>query len=83
MTNTDYPLAYRHSRRGPLRVRGHAQGDYYTDLETYLHTERRFPALFEGATGYRPPSSLGVPVPAYEGVAALGGELLFPAGTSR
>jgi uroporphyrinogen-III decarboxylase len=67
----------------PAEVRceyvGTAQGDYYTDLDTYLYTEREFPALFEGATGYHPPYSLGVPVPAYEGVAALGGELLFPA----
>jgi uroporphyrinogen-III decarboxylase len=67
----------------PAEVRceyvGTSQGDYYTDLEVYLHTERTFPALFESATGYHPPSSLGVPVPAYEGVAALGGELLFPA----
>jgi uroporphyrinogen-III decarboxylase len=66
----------------PAEVRceyvGTSQGAYYTDLETYLHTERAFPALFEGATGYHVPPSLGVPVPAYEGVAALGGELLFP-----
>ena len=66
----------------PAEVRceyaGTTQGAYYTDLETYLETEARFPDLFERATGYRPPSSLGVPVPAYEGVAALGGELLFP-----
>ena len=55
------------------------QGDYYNDIETCLHTERVFPDLFEQATGYRPPSNLHVPVSAYEGVAALGGELVFPA----
>jgi uroporphyrinogen-III decarboxylase len=66
----------------PAEVRceyaGTMQGAYYTDLETYLYTERVFPERFEGATGYRPSASLGVPVPAYEGVAALGGTLLFP-----
>jgi uroporphyrinogen-III decarboxylase len=54
------------------------QGAYYTDIEAYLDTERVFPDRFEAATGYRPASALGVPVPAYEGVAALGGTLLFP-----
>ena len=54
------------------------QGDYYGDIETCLHTERVFPVLFEQATGYRPPPSLQVPVSAYEGVAALGGGLVFP-----
>jgi uroporphyrinogen-III decarboxylase len=67
----------------PAEVRceyaGTLQGDYYTNLETYLYTERAFPDRFEQATGYRPPSDLGVPMTAYEGVAALGGELLFPA----
>lgn len=58
---------------------GTRQGDYYTDLETYLHTAREFPDLFARATGYRPPFELHVPMSAYEGVAALGGELLFPA----
>jgi len=67
----------------PAEVRceyvGAKQGDYYTDLETYLHTEEAFPDLFEQATGYRPAAGLGVPLSAYEGVAALGGELVFPA----
>jgi uroporphyrinogen-III decarboxylase len=67
----------------PAEVRceyaGTKQGDYYTDIETYLYTESVFPERFEQATGYRPPSGLGVPMTAYEGVAALGGELLFPA----
>ena len=67
----------------PAEVRceyaGTQQGDYYTDLETYLHTEHEFPDLFGRATGYCPPVELHVPVSAYEGVAAMGGELLFPA----
>ena len=67
----------------PAEVRceyvGTKQGDYYTDLETYLHTEAAFPDLFEGATGYRPTYGLSVPMSAYQGVAALGGELVFPA----
>jgi uroporphyrinogen-III decarboxylase len=67
----------------PAEVRceyaGTLQGDYYTNLETYLHTERVFPDRFEQATGYRPASDLAVPMTAYEGVAALGGELHFPA----
>jgi uroporphyrinogen-III decarboxylase len=64
----------------PAEVRceyaGTAQGDYYTEVETYLYTERLFPDRFEQATGYRPAYGLSVPVPAYEGAAALGGELL-------
>jgi uroporphyrinogen-III decarboxylase len=67
----------------PAEVRceyaGTRQGDYYTDLETYLYTERVFPERFEQATGYSPPVTLGVPMSAYEGVAALGGELVFSA----
>ena len=66
----------------PAEVRceyaGTMQGAYYTDIETYLYTEQAYPDRFEAATGYRPSTSLGVPVPAYEGVAALGGTLLFP-----
>ena len=66
----------------PAEVRceyaGTLQGDYYTDLETTLYTERLYPDRFEQATGYRPASELGVPMTAYEGVAALGGELVFP-----
>jgi uroporphyrinogen-III decarboxylase len=66
----------------PAEVRceyaGTMQGAYYTEIETYLYTERVFPERFEAATGYRPSSTLAVPVPAYEGVAALGGTLLFP-----
>ena len=54
------------------------QGDYYRDIDAYLYTERVFPDRFEQATGYRPRYELGVPVSAYEGVAALGGELVFP-----
>jgi len=57
---------------------GTTQQDYYTDIEAYLYTERVFPDLFEKATGYRPTTRPSVPMPAYEGVAALGGELLFP-----
>ncbi len=54
------------------------QGDYYTDLDAYLETEHIFVERFEQATGYRPAPDWGVPIPAYEGVAALGGELIFP-----
>jgi len=67
----------------PAEVRceyaGTRQGDYYTDLDVYLHTERVFAERFEQATGYRPTPSWGVPIAAYEGVAALGGELTFAA----
>jgi uroporphyrinogen-III decarboxylase len=67
----------------PAEVRceyaGTLQGDYYTDLEIYLHTERVFPDRFKQATGYRPAPDLSVPMTAYEGVATLGGALLFPA----
>jgi uroporphyrinogen-III decarboxylase len=67
----------------PAEVRceyaGTRQGDYYTDIEAYLYTERVFPERFEQTTGYRPAPGLSVPMPAYEGVAALGGELFFPA----
>lgn len=54
------------------------QGEYYTDLERTIEVHERFPELFERATGYRPPLSHPTPVTAYEGVAALGGELVFP-----
>ena len=79
MTQT-LPIPWRIAIPAEVRCEyaGTRQGAYYTDLGTYLHTEEVFPDRFERATGYRPPSSLGVPVPAYEGVAALGGELLFP-----
>jgi uroporphyrinogen-III decarboxylase len=67
----------------PAEVRceyaGTTQGAYYTDIETYLLTERIFPGRFARATGYRPTPTLTVPMSAYEGVDALGGELLFPA----
>ena len=54
------------------------QGDYYTDLERCLEVSRRFPERFQAVTGYRPPLTYTVPVTAYEGVRALGGELVFP-----
>lgn len=57
---------------------GIPQGEYYTDLERAIEVHDRFPGLFERATGYRPPLSHPTPVTAYEGVAALGGELVFP-----
>ncbi len=59
---------------------GVPQGDYYTDLERTIEVHDRFPGLFERATGYRPPTTHPTPVTAYEGVAALGGELVFPPG---
>jgi uroporphyrinogen-III decarboxylase len=58
---------------------GVPQGDYYTDLERTVQVEQTYPARFAAATGYLPPASLRPPVTAYEGVAALGGELIFPA----
>jgi uroporphyrinogen-III decarboxylase len=67
----------------PAEVRceytGTRQGDYYTDLEAFLHAELAFPDRFWQATGFRPPLALAVPMSAYEGVAALGGGLVFPA----
>lgn len=67
----------------PAEVRceyaGTRQGDYYTDLDAYLETELVYPERFAQATGHRPAPGWGVPIPAYEGVAALGGELIFPA----
>jgi uroporphyrinogen-III decarboxylase len=67
----------------PAEVRceyaGTRQGDYYTDLDVYLYTERVFVERFEQVIGYCPAPSWSVPIPAYEGAAALGGELIFPA----
>ncbi len=57
---------------------GIPQGDYYRDLGATVAVNDRFPGLFEEATGYRPPTVHPTPVTAYEGVAALGGELAFP-----
>lgn len=57
---------------------GIPQGAYYTDLEQALQVSRLYPERFEAATGYRPPSPPSLPIIAYEGVAALGGELVFP-----
>jgi len=78
---TTYPIPWRIAIPAEVRCEyaGTLQGDYYTHIETTLHTERVYPDRFEQATGYRPPTGLSVPVTAYEGVAALGGELLFPA----
>jgi uroporphyrinogen-III decarboxylase len=57
---------------------GIPQGEYYTDLEANIRVAESYPARFEAATGYRPPVAYGPPVTAYEGVAALGGNLVFP-----
>ena len=57
---------------------GIPQGAYYTDLEQALEVSRIFPERFEAATGYRPPSPPTLPIVAYEGAAALGGQLIFP-----
>jgi uroporphyrinogen-III decarboxylase len=77
----DKPIPWRIAIPAEVRCEyaGTNQGDYYTDIEAYLYTERVFPERFEQVTGYRPAPGLSVPVPAYEGVAALGAELLFPA----
>jgi hypothetical protein len=58
---------------------GISQGSYFTDLESAIEVSARFPDLFEAATGFRQPLSYSTPVTAYEGVASLGGELVFPA----
>ncbi len=57
---------------------GIPQGEYYTDLERAIEVARLYPERFEAATGYRPPSPPTLPIVAYEGVAALGGQLVFP-----
>ncbi|MHB1354370.1 MAG: uroporphyrinogen decarboxylase family protein [Anaerolineae bacterium] len=66
----------------PTEVRceyaGIPQGAYYTDLEQAIRVCQDFPPAFEMATGYLPETSYAVPVTAYEGVAALGGDLVFP-----
>jgi hypothetical protein len=58
---------------------GVPQGEYFTGLERAVDVQARFPDIFEVKTGYRHPESYSVPATAYEGVAALGGELVFPA----
>ena len=77
---TTRPIPWRIAIPAEVRCEyaGTQQGDYYTDIETYLYTERVFPDLFERATGYRPATQLSVPVTAYEGIAALGAKLYFP-----
>jgi uroporphyrinogen-III decarboxylase len=57
---------------------GIPQGAYYTDLAKTIAVCEQYPERFEAATGYRPPLVYSTPVTAYEGVAALGGDLLFP-----
>jgi uroporphyrinogen-III decarboxylase len=67
----------------PTEVRceyaGIPQSDYYTDIEQAIRVGQDFPPVFEKATGYLPETTFTVPVTAYEGVAALGGNLVFPA----
>lgn len=67
----------------PTEVRceyaGILQGAYYTDLEQTIHVCQIFPPALKKATGFLPETSYAVPVTAYEGVAALGGDLVFPA----
>jgi len=67
----------------PAEVRceyaGIRQGDYYTDLEACLEVDLAFPDRFWQATGFRPQLALAVPLSAYEGVAALGGDVFYPA----
>lgn len=57
---------------------GVSQGAFHTDLEAAIQVFERFPERFEAATGHRVPLSYSVPGTAYEGVAALGGRLVFP-----
>ena len=56
---------------------GAGQAGYFTDINTTIAVCDTFPQRFEQATGYRPPCSYAPPVTAYEGVAALGGRLVF------
>lgn len=58
---------------------GVPQGEYYTDLEKMILVCQTYPTRFAEATGYYPPCTYAPPVLAYEGVAALGGDLVFPA----
>jgi len=53
-------------------------GEYFTILEKTIQVEEIYPERFEAATGYRPAVHYSVPTLAYEGVAALGGKLVFP-----
>lgn len=56
---------------------GVTQAAYYTDIGATIAVSELFPRRFEQATGYRPPCVYAPPVTAYEGVAALGGRLVF------
>jgi len=56
---------------------GISQAEYYTDLEQTVAVCRDYPARFEAATGYRPPTVYATPSTAYEGLVALGGELVL------
>jgi uroporphyrinogen-III decarboxylase len=53
------------------------QSDYYSDIEKTIEVCQIYPKRFETATGYSSPISYSAPVTAYEGVAALGGELVL------
>jgi uroporphyrinogen-III decarboxylase len=81
MTGTPRPIPWRLAIPAEVRCEyaGVRQGDYYADLDACLQVDLTFPALFWEATGYRPPVSLAVPLSAYEGVAALGAEIVYPA----
>lgn len=57
---------------------GVSQGDYYTSLEATVRVCETFPGAFEAATGFHSPVAYAPAVTAYEGVHALGGELVFP-----
>ena len=57
---------------------GISQGAFHTDLEAAIQVFERFPDRFEAATGHRVRLIYSVPGTAYEGVAALGGRLVFP-----
>lgn len=56
---------------------GVAQGEYYTDLDKAIAVQTVYPVRFQEITGHRPELAYAPPVTAYEGVAALGGELVF------
>ncbi|MGQ9554860.1 MAG: uroporphyrinogen decarboxylase family protein [Anaerolineae bacterium] len=52
-------------------------GEYFTELEKAVQVESIYPERFAAVTGYCPPVHYSVPVIAYEGVAAMGGVLVF------
>lgn len=78
---SEQDLSVRSVLHVPTEVRceyaGVPQGQNYTDLEQAIRVCETFPERFAAATGYAHEITYSVPATAYEGVAALGGELVF------